>query len=341
MRTFSKDLQLSLIIGGIFLALICGYFLGTYIQKYKYAGFIKSFRNLRDTSDNYKFINPLVSGVSAPATDVGVFEDVQKEISSYLRKEKSKGNLYDYSFYFRDMNTGLWFGDHESTSFFPASLFKLPIAIAVYKQGEKDPSFLKKQVIYTKEISDLNKVTQLNAESSLVVGRAYSVEELVYKMLTLSDNGAKDTLLSSLDTTYLNNLFHLAILAEPMATQVYEISSRKYSLFLRMLYGSSYLNEEHSELLLNLLSQSTFKDGLVAGIPEHITIAHKFGVYQFSEIVKGKEFPSVQLHDCGIIYHIAKPYIICFMTKGKDEAVLFRIISHISKMVYDYQDNND
>lgn len=320
---------------------IAGYFIGISVEKEKYTDFLKSFRTIRENSDKYTYINPLIGGVSAPATDVAIYSDIKSEILSYLKKEEKSGNLFGHSFYFRDMNTGLWFGDHESDNFFPASLLKLPIAIAVYKQVESEASFLKKQLLYTQELASINSAKQLNAESTLVVGQSYPVDQLVEKMLTISDNGAKNLLLSALDKSYLDQLLKIVNFADPDAPQSYEISSRKYANFLRILYGSSYINEEHSEFILELLAKSEFRDGLVAGLPKNVQIAHKFGVYEFQEEIKGKDMLTVQLHDCGVVYHPSKPFIICFMTKGKDDASLFKIISHVSQMVYEHQDTHN
>lgn len=322
----------------LFAVLVSGYFLGAYIQKNKYVTFLQGFKNLREGSDKYTFINPLIGGISPRATDVGIFSDLQSDIVSYLKKEEKAKNIYDYSFYFRDQETGLWFGLNEAFDFFPASLFKLPIAIAVYKEGEADPQFFKKKVVYTQEIASINDAVETNAKSVLSIGSSYGVEELVEIMIIQSDNGAKNLLLKNIDQKYIEDLFALVSIIGNKSGGGYEISSRQYALFLRMLYGSSYLDEEHSEFILRLLSQTTFKDGLVAGIPHDVQVAHKFGVYNFEGLVEGVMKPLIQLHDCGIVYHAEKPYIFCFMTKGKDVESLYKIISHVSKMVYDYQE---
>lgn len=323
------------------LAIFSGYQIGLYVQKDNYADFLRSFKNIRENSDKYKFINPLIGGISPPATDVGIYSDIKDQIVSYLGEEEKKGNLYDYSFYFRDFGTGLWFGVNESFDFFPASLFKLPIAIAIYKQGEDNPTFLQKKTVYTQELSKINTSMQGNSQTSLVVGKTYTIEELVEIMIIKSDNGAKDLLLTNIDKEYLNQLFSVVSLVDPRSVKIYTISSRKYAHFIRILYGSSYLNEEHSEFLLKLLSQSTFKDGLVAGLPENISVAHKFGTYEFNENIGGKEVSVQLLHDCGVVYHPEKPYVFCFMTKGKDLSTLYRIISSVSKMIYENQEKDE
>jgi hypothetical protein len=323
----------------ILFSFIVGTFLGGMYEQNKYRTFLLGFKTIRENSSKYAYINPLIGNISSPATDVGMYSDIKSEIDSYLQDEKNKGNLYDYSFYFRDLNTSLWFGSNESEGFFPASLFKLPIAIAIYKEGEEDHSFLKNSVVYTEALAKKNQSVQVNAESSLVVGQAYTIEQLVERMLISSDNGAKDLLLSVVDMKYIDALFNVVSVVDPSSTTKYDISSRKYALFLRILYGSSYLDENHSELILKMLAESDFKDGIVAGIPKGIKISHKFGAYQFEEKINGETITTQQLHDCGVVYHIDNPYLICFMTKGKDLSTLYRIISHVSSLVYTHQDN--
>ena len=334
------------ILVGTVIAAICvvaygGYCLGLVVQKDRYSNFLKSFKNIREGSDVYSFINPLTGGTSAAATDVGIYTDIKSDIVTYLKKEIASGDLYDYSFYFRDLNTGLWFGINESTDFFPASLFKLPIALSVYKQGEKDLLFLKKVIPYTQEIATRNSSIKENSKSILVVGKTYSVEDLVKIMLVSSDNGAKDLLLYNLDSKYVDQLFSIISLINQNSKNIYTISSIKYAYFMRILYSSSYLNEEHSELILSYLAKSTFKEGLVAGLPKGVAVAHKYGAYDFEESVNGIRTKVQQLHDCGIVYHSQKPYIFCLMTKGHDDKALYKILSHVSLMVYDYQEVNE
>ncbi len=307
-----------------------GYLLGEQVQKNNFNKFISTFKNVR-AGGNFSLINPLLGSVSSPATDVGIFKDLRNNITDYLEEEKSNGNLYEYSFYFKDLNSPLWFGVNEGDSFSPASLFKLPIAIAVYKQIEGDNKFLNKRLIYTKEIAEINKKITGNNDSNLVIGKDYSVEELVQIMLEFSDNGAKDLLLNFLQKGYVDDLFNVTNLSNPIYSDTYKISSREYSFFLRMLYNSSYLNEEHSEYLLSLLTKSTFKEGIVSGIPKDIVVANKFGAFDTEK--------KILLHDCGIVYVPEDPFIICFMTHGKDIPTLLKIISNVSKMVYEQENN--
>ncbi|MBP6948743.1 MAG: serine hydrolase [Candidatus Pacebacteria bacterium] len=318
-----------------------GYITSSLITEDKYQDFLSNFKNIREDTSKYTFINPLVGNISAPATDVGIYTDIKEDIDSYLEKQKKKGELFNYSFYFRDLNSGLWFGSNELESFFPASLFKLPIALAAYKQTEDKPGFINTMVVYTEDIAKRNEVVQINAVSTLTIGKAYSIEYLIERMLIDSDNGAKDLILSVLDMKYFDDLFQTVSFVDYNTDNKYSLSSCKYSLFLRVLYGSSYVNETHSELIMSLLTKSEYKDGLVGGIPGSVKVAHKFGTYQFDEEEKGVTVSSRQLHDCGVVYHLENPYVICFMTKGKDLETLQKIIGHISSLVYQYQSEGD
>lgn len=316
-----------------------GYCTGSFKEKNNFKDFIATFKNIREQNTQFTYISPLLGSISAPATDVDIYSDLKNSIYSYLEQEKSNGNLYEYSFYFKNLNSPLWFGINEEKSFFPASLFKLPIAMTIYEQGEREDFFLDNLITYTPEIAAINKTNPLNEESLLVVGNSYSAKDLVKMLLEQSDNGAKDLLLSVLNKKYFLELLNVVSISDPTDKQNFTVSSEEYALFLRLLYNSSYLNEEHSEYLLSILSKSDFTQGIVAGVPSTIKVSHKFGTYSAEEKTNNGNVKASLLHDCGIVYLKDSPFVICFMTKGKDVESLFEIIKHVSQMVYEEENN--
>ena len=162
---------------------------------------------------------------------------------------------------------------------------------------------------------------------------------MVKILLEQSDNGAKDLLLSVLDEKYFLELLKVVSITNPSSKHSFGISSEEYALFLRLLYNSSYLNEEHSEYLLSLLSKSDFKDGLVTGVPSDIVVSHKFGTYSMDEKINNNNVEVSLLHDCGIVYVKEDPFVLCFMTKGKDIKSLLEIIKHVTTLVYNEENN--
>ncbi len=115
------------------------------------------------------------------------------------------------------------------------------------------------------------------------------------------------------------------------------ISPRMYSRVFRALYNASYLPSTVSESALDLLSKTTFTEGLVAGVPEGITVSHKFG----ERSLKVKNDNSLasdtvnELHDCGIVYAPNNPYLLCVMTKGNDFSALQGVIKDISQITWE------
>ena len=105
-------------------------------------------------------------------------------------------------------------------------------------------------------------------------------------------------------------------------------SAYKVASPFRILYNATYLGQDLSELALEFLAQSEFRSGLVAGVPAGIVVAHKFG--EKADAASGQ----VQLHDCGIVYHPANPYLLCVMSRGPDFESLDDLIADVSRTVY-------
>jgi beta-lactamase class A len=107
------------------------------------------------------------------------------------------------------------------------------------------------------------------------------------------------------------------------------LTVKSYASLFRVLYNSRYLPPELSEFALQTLADATFADGLRKGVPAEIQVAHKFGVRDVPEEPDVK-----QLHDCGIVYHPVRPYLICIMTRGPDQRRNADIIGEVSDRVY-------
>jgi beta-lactamase class A len=204
--------------------------------------------------------------------------------------------------------------------------------VAYLKQSEKDPSILTKEFVYQPDLKAGLEKIPFDDPSNLVVGGTYSVDELIKKMIIDSDNGAKNLLLSNLDTKYLLQIYSELNLKTPDLENSYQISPKAYSLFIRILYNATYLSAANSEKALSILSKATFKDGLVAGVPAGTVVAHKYGEYADTT---NYNINFVELHDCGIVYTPQNPYLLCVMTRGKDIKNLQNEIGAISKIVYD------
>lgn len=161
------------------------------------------------------------------------------------------------------------------------------------------------------------------------MGQIYTVEELLRNMIVSSDNISGQLLSRNMDSKFIASLYSdLGLHIPDLNEQEHQISGKDYATFFRTLYNATYLNQKLSEKALKLLTQTDFRDGIVAGVPENITVAHKFAERRYTE-------GGVQLHDCGIVYYSKSPYLLCIMTKGEELETLKKIIKNISRMIYE------
>ncbi|MDP3645974.1 MAG: serine hydrolase, partial [bacterium] len=281
---------------------------------------------VRFNDPEYPFISPLVGLVSDPSSFYDELARVKSDVESLIAKEKRAGNVQEISLYFR-LPAGHWFGIHPDQTFDPGSLLKLPIMIAYLKQAQENPSVLSKRYFYGQR----EKLLPNELTPQLRLNSYYSAEELIKSMIIDSDNLAKDILLDSLDETYLTDIIQEMDAGFLQSKDQIQVSPREYVRFLSRLYSATFLNRYYSNYALTLLSKTTYTDGLVAGLPSEVVVAHKYGE---RGIYENKRPVGLELHDCGIVYVPGNPYYLCIMTKGDDTAALTNVIKKISAMIY-------
>lgn len=285
-------------------------------------------------SFDYKFINPLLECNNNLANNN--LSTLKHQIDDVIKQQINDKNISFASVYFRDLNNGPWFGINEKEYFTPASLIKVPILITYYKKAEKNPEILK-QTIVNQEGADGVFIQNIKPSETMVSNQSYTIEELINRMIIYSDNDAYNDLTKNIDG---NEILQTYKDLDVDISQIFInpngniLTVRDYASFFRILYNASYLNKDMSEKALGLLSQTEYKQGLVAGVPSKIQVAHKFGERIYSDTNE------VQLHDCGIVYLPKKPYLLCVMTRGQDLNKATQTIKTISQKVFDYINTN-
>lgn len=279
----------------------------------------------------YKLINPLLScgdinNITSKQTDA-----IESTVTKIIQQEESTGTITSTSVYFRDLNNGPWVGINQDETFIPGSLLKVPLLIGVFKLIENDPSILNQSIVY--EGSDIKPAPQeFKPSVDLEIGKKYTVAQLLQIMIVYSNNNAALLLSKMFDGKTLTSVYSDLGLSIPETGNDYQITTKDYASFFRILYNATYLSQPASESALGLLSQTEFTKGIVAGVPDTITVTHKFGERVDGDIK--------QLHDCGIVYYTKQPYALCVMTRGKDMQKLTGVIERISRSVYTIVNNN-
>jgi beta-lactamase class A len=285
---------------------------------------------IRQNNTSFKFIHPLLAVGRPDGMPTVGYESLAADTRTYINSAKDSGKVDTASVYFINYGKGGSFSINEAEPYYPASLMKVVIMVAYLKKADKDPSILRHSLIYTKNYDDLLDVNPFDEKSSLVIGKPYTIEQLIDSMIIDSDNGAMNLLLGSMDDTYLSQVYVDLGISQPEVDRDYTISAKDYSLFFRILYNGTYISPINSERALATLAKATFKEGLVAGLPKGSVVAHKYGEHVLSS---GGAANGFDLHDCGLIYNDNGTYLLCVMTKGKKLDDLKSTIAGIANIV--------
>ncbi|MDH4161308.1 MAG: class A beta-lactamase-related serine hydrolase [Nitrospirota bacterium] len=275
----------------------------------------------------FTLINPLLECDSAKASiRKKTLKPFETSVTNFVEQTRKELKIESISVYFRELNDGLWFSVGDVENYRPVSLLKMPLLIAAFKQQERSPGFLQYKVRYDGR-NDLNAMQAIKPAKTLSRGASYTVEELVSRMILYSDNNAFNELEGIIDPRIYHRVYSdLGIKMSTLDNPDQMISAKQFATFLRILYNASYLNRELSEKALDLLTRGDFKAGIVAGVPDNIAVAHKFG--------EGGQDGVAELHDCGIVYFPRHPYILCVLSRGKSYENLNEAIQLISSSIY-------
>ena len=274
------------------------------------------------------FVNPLLDCPASSAATPPSQAALENEISDYVSRKTKTLDVREIAVYFRDLNNGPAFGISPRSKFSTASLLKVPVMIGVFKRTETRPGLLDERVVYDRSLHDIPNLTQtVDPPEPLVPGKSYSVRELIERMIILSDNAASAMLISYLpDIDVVKVLQEMGVKMEVREDDV-SITVRSYASVFRILYNATYLNKAMSNKALSLLARSRLRVGLPAGAPEDVPVAHKFGERTIGTVS--------QFHDCGIVYHPQRPYLLCVMTRGRSYPPLVKTVAEVSRMVFE------
>lgn len=255
------------------------------------------------------------------------FTDLRQEIANYTNANMQN---VTYSVYFEYLPTGTSIGVNESKSLVGASLLKVPFAMQYYHALEQGKL----------QASDIVVIKESNLDSSYGdlykkgAGYRLTLGEVVQIMLLDSDNTAlrvlADTLNDRASVETIDQVFSFVDLNYESNTEgATLIGAEPYSSILKCLYFACYISKDHSQEILNLLTQTKFDNRLKRYIPteEMPVIAHKIG-----------SFGQTTQSDCGIIYEPKKPYLLCIMVNG-DDATASQHIGKLAVIVYEYISN--
>ena len=251
--------------------------------------------------------NPVVSNSevlelsSKNEVDKEKWEDLTLKLRSLC--ESYKGNV---GIYLKDLRTGRTWEYNSDRLFISASLIKLPIMISVLDKVEKG------EVSFDFEFTITNK-DRIGGSGSLkwaMEGTKISLFDVVYRMITDSDNTATKILIDHFGIDYFKNafrrmgLYYTNITIEGMDLTSGRVAKENYTTpreiayLLEKIYRKEMISKEKSELMLDILKRTKSKSRIRRGVPSSWEVGHKTGLLRRS------------CSDAGIIFSPKGDYLL-------------------------------
>lgn len=213
------------------------------------------------------------------------------------------------SVYVEYLNTGANISINPSHYMWPASLAKVPLAMAVLKKVEQGEWNMTDKLVLMEGDRNSESGDSEMPLDAYPIGTAFTIEELLEQLIVHSDNTAFYILQRNLHRDEIKRVVDELGL-EALFSEDGKVSAKEYSRLFRALYTASFLTREYSEKLLALLDASTFDDFLAKELPPEVPFAHKYG-----------EKITLNVYaDSGIVYLENRPYLITVIVQGDEQA---------------------
>ena len=257
-------------------------------------------------------ITPQILETFAPPTpkEVGSLKD---QLTAYLTGAKGT-----YGIWIQAVDNSYRLGINETTQFDGASLFKLPLMIAYYRQLDKGK--ISPASTYILRYSD--QAAGAGTLAAMPVGTAISYQDMIEAMGKSSDNTAFQIMTLILGEQALANTIQELDMQNTDFTKN-QTTPYDIGLLFYKLTTSNIISKKSTQELLNFLKNTDFEQLIPAGLPDNIEVAHKYAAHETT------------LDDAGIIY-APKPFILIILAKNITLEEAQTTFPKLTQLVYDW-----
>ena len=278
----------------------------------------------------------LLSGISTIA------QDAKLSTAETAVKARIAASGADVGVYFKTLDGDAAWSSRADEVFHAASTMKIPVMIELFHQVKEGKLKLDQPLPinnefhsivdgspYTLKSEDDSEVEMYKAE-----GQTKTVRELCELMITVSSNFATNLLIEKLGVESIRATVHelgadgMNILRGVEDNKAFEkglnntTTARGLGILLEAIAEGKAVDAGSSQAMLAILGRQKFNEGIPAGLPADIRVAHKTG--EISKIH----------HDAAIVF-AKRPYVLVILVRGlpekKDSAAL---MADVSKSLY-------
>jgi beta-lactamase class A len=269
-------------------------------------------------------------------------EDLERSIRAILR---DAGDA-DIAVAFRDLKTGQEVLIRADRRFHAASTMKVPVMMEVFRQAEAGSLALDDKITLRNEfvsIADGSRYTLDPADDSETalyrhVGEERTVGDLVRLMITESSNLATNLLVERVTAAKVSALMRdlgageVRVLRGVEDNRAYarglnnEVTARGLLTILRRLAERRVVSSRASDRMLEVLRGQKFNEGIPAGLPEGVAVAHKTGWF------------AGVYHDAAVVEPRGRaPYVLVVLTRGIEGAPrAHALVARVSRAAYEH-----
>ncbi len=269
-------------------------------------------------------------------------QDAKLSAATVQIQERIQKSGADVGIAFQTLDgTTEWFY-HADEPFHAASTMKIPVLIELFHQVREgklkldDPLLIKNEFhslvdgsVYTLDAAD-----DSEAELYQAVGQTRTLRQLSELMITVSSNFATNLLIEKLGVDNIRATVHslhadgMNVLRGVEDIKAYEkglnntTTARGPFQLLDAIAQGKAVDQDSSRQMIEILERQKFNEGIPAGLPPGIRVAHKTG-----EITKIH-------HDAAIVF-APKPFVLVILVRGiADTKVSAALMADITRLLY-------
>jgi len=251
----------------------------------------------------------------ASTTTTGAVINQIEDLTKYLQGY--------YGVYIYSLSSKEAYGTKKSEVFPAASINKVPIMLAFYREIEKGNLSLNQE--YELKAEDIQGYGTGGMRYQ-PAGTVYTYEQLLDLTGKQSDNTAAHVLANILGKENIEK-FDQFLGLKNTSIEGNETTPEELGKLFNLVYTGGILKtEKYKKQFFDNLTKTDFEKRIPAGLPSGTETAHKVG--------SGDQ----AYHDCGIVF-ATKPYIICIMSRQAAEAEALEVIPKISQLIWEHEES--
>ena len=267
------------------------------------------------------------------------YNTLEKKIISKFNNET--GN---FALAFKNLNDGKEILINENEIFHAASTMKTPVMIEFYKQLHQGKLSLEDTLQIKNEfksivdgtIYKLSEFDDSDKNTYNKLGQYYSINNLIYEMITISSNFATNILIEYIGANNVTKsmkeigALNINVLRGVEDIKAFELglnnttSAKDLLIIYEKLAKGKIINNESSAIMIEILKDQKYDDIIPKYLPKNIEIANKTGM------ITGVH------HDSGIVFlKDGKKYVIVLLSKNMlDMESGTEMMAKISELIY-------